>query len=152
MSTNGTSTEHFYPHGTFTKRNVHPDTSSFGQFDTHSQRPPPLQAGQYVTFNIMSTLIYLSWDMLSISDKASPKLCHFIIAMKEGSRELPISQSSGPLTPPSLVSWFLSCCLSWAVIIFQLTQIYMWNWIKKIRTKQLEGFQNIIAFIGCAKF
>ena len=65
--------------------------------------------------------------------------------------ELPISQASGPLTPPSLVSWFLSCCLSWVIIIFQLTQIYMWNWIKKIRTKQLQGFQNIMTFIGCAK-
>ncbi len=40
--------------------------------------------------------------MLSICDKASPKLCHFVIAMKEGSRELPISQASGPLTPPLL--------------------------------------------------
>ncbi len=32
-STNWTSTEHFYPHGTSTKRNVHLDISSFGQLD-----------------------------------------------------------------------------------------------------------------------
>ncbi len=69
-STNGMSTEHFYPHGTSTKQNVHLDTSSFGQFDTHSQRPPtlrppPLQGGRYVTCNIMSTLCCVVCDILS---------------------------------------------------------------------------------------
>jgi hypothetical protein len=55
--------------------------------------------------------------MLSTCDKASPKLCHFVISMMEPSRELPIScigppntHHLGQLVPVMLLEMDSNCC------------------------------------------
>ncbi len=96
-STNGTSTEHFYPHGTSTKRNVHLDISSFEHLDpkwTDCTSTPKME----LIWDQMSLSDISSCEHLNISNQLStfnqPIRRHFAIV-----RHLPNAVAHGAQTP-----------------------------------------------------
>ncbi len=82
---------------TFVPSNILKPSCNIQRFNVH----PPLLGGQHITCNIMSNSTSWIETCCPPVTKPAQNCVIFFIAMKVGSRELPISKISGPLTRPS---------------------------------------------------